>query len=148
MITFPRTHLRSLSLCFASILTAATPFASAQTLARPGWVGSGITTDLWWKRAIIYEINPADFSPAGDSPLHGIARRLDYIHSLGTDAILLTHLQPDPTHAETVDPALGSLDEFDDLLREASSRHLRVLLDLDPAIPADDLPNVARFWLN
>jgi glycosidase len=148
MITFPRTHLRSLFLCFACILIAETPFAAAQTLARPGWVGSGITTDLWWKHAIIYEINPADFSPTGASGLHGIAQRLDYIHSLGTDAILLTHLQPDPTHAQTIDPTLGSLDDFDDLLREASSRHLRVLLDLDPAIPAADLPNVARFWLN
>ncbi|MBB5344644.1 alpha-amylase family glycosyl hydrolase [Tunturibacter empetritectus] len=143
-----RTPRHLLSICLACTLTAAAPIASSQTLARPGWVGSGITTDLWWKRAIIYEINPADFSPAGDSPLHGIAHRLDYIHSLGTDAILLTHLQSDPTHAETIDPTLGSLDEFDDLLREASSRHLRVLLDLDPAIPADDLPNVARFWLN
>ncbi|MBB5318675.1 alpha-amylase family glycosyl hydrolase [Tunturibacter empetritectus] len=148
MINLPRTPRPLLSFCLACTLSAAAPIASSQTLARPGWVGSGITTDLWWKRAIIYEINPADFSPAGDNPLHGIAHRLDYIHSLGTDAILLTHLQPDPAHAETIDPTLGSLDEFDDLLREASSRHLRVLLDLDPAIPADDLPNVARFWLN
>ncbi|WP_433967457.1 alpha-amylase family glycosyl hydrolase [Tunturiibacter gelidiferens] len=148
MINFHRTPRRPLSLCFACILIAATPFAAAQTLARPGWAGSGITTDLWWKRAIIYQVNPADFNPTDGSGLHSITQRLDYIHSLGTDAVLLTHLQPDPTHAETIDPALGSLDDFDDLLREASSRHLRVLLDLDPAIPAADLPNVTRFWLN
>jgi glycosidase len=148
MITLPRTPRPLLSFCLACTLTAVAPLASSQTLARPGWVGSGITTDLWWKRAIIYEINPADFSPAGDSPLHGIAHRLDYIHSLGTDAILLTHLQTDPAHAETIDPTLGSLEEFDDLLREASSRHLRVLLDLDPAISAADLSNIARYWLN
>jgi len=148
MINFHRTPRRFLSLCFTYTLIATVPFTTAQTLARPGWVGSGITTDLWWKRAIIYEINPVDFSPAGDSPLHGIVHRLDYIHSLGTDAILLTHLQSDPTHAEAIDTTLGSLDEFDDLLREASSRHLRVLLDLNPAIPTADLPNVAHFWLN
>jgi glycosidase len=148
MITLHRTPRPLLFFCLACTLTAVAPLASSQTLARPGWVGSGITTDLWWQRAIIYEINPIDFNPAGDSPLHGIVHRLDYIHSLGSDAILLTHLQSDPTHAETIDPALGSLDEFDDLLREASSRRLRVLLDLDPAIPAEDLPNVARFWLN
>src|ERR1700720_3737741 len=114
MINLPRTPRPLLSFCLACTLTAAAPIASSQTLARPGWVGSGITTDLWWKRAIIYEINPSDFSPAGDNPLHGIAHRLDYIHSLGTDAILLTHLQPDPTHAEKIDPAVGSIDEFDD----------------------------------
>jgi glycosidase len=107
-----------------------------------------MTTDLWWKRAIIYEVNPADFNPTGSSGLHGVTERLDYIHSLGADAVLLTPLQPDATHAQEIAPSLGTLDNFDDLLREASSRHLRVLLDLDPAIPAADLPNVARFWLN
>jgi glycosidase len=144
MINIHRT-LVSLSLC---ILTTTVPLARSQTLARPGWVGSGITTDLWWKRAIIYEVNPADFNPTGGSGIHGVTARLDYIHSLGADAILLTPLQPDATHAQEIAPNLGTLDDFDDLLREASSRHLRVLLDLDPAIPAADLPNVARFWLN
>jgi glycosidase len=141
-------HRTLLSLCLSCTLTATVPFARSQTLARPGWVGSGMTTDLWWKRAIIYEVNPADFNPAGSSGLHGVTERLDYIHSLGADAILLTPLQPDATHAQEIAPNLGTLDDFDDLLREASSRHLRVLLDLDPAIPAADLPNVARFWLN
>jgi glycosidase len=148
MINFHRTTLRLLSFCLTCTLTAAVPFAQSQTLARPGWVGSGMTTDLWWKRAIIYGVNPIDFNPAGDSPLHGVVHRLDYIHSLGADAILLTPLQPDATHAQEIAPNLGTLDNFDDLLREASSRHLRVLLDLDRAIPATDLPNVARFWLN
>jgi alpha-glucosidase len=145
MITFHRTLL---TLSLTCILTATAPSARSQTLARPGWVGSGITTDLWWKRAIIYEVNPADFNPTGGSGIHGVTARLDYIHSLGADAVLLTQLQPDPTHAQEIAPSLGTLDDFDDLLREASSRHLRVLLDLDPAIPAADLPNVARFWLN
>ena len=148
MINFHRTPLRLLSFCLTCTLTATVPFARSQTLARPGWVGSGITTDLWWKRAIIYEVNPADFNPIGSSGIHGVTERLDYIHSLGTDAILLTPLQPDATHAQEIAPNLGTLDDFDDLLREASSRHLRVLLDLDPAIPAADLPSVARFWLN
>jgi hypothetical protein len=145
MINFHRTLL-TLSLTF--FLNATVPSARPQTLARPGWVGSGITTDLWWKRAIIYEVNPADFNPTGGSGIHGVTTRLDYIHSLGADAVLLTPLQPDPTHAQEIAPSLGTLDDFDDLLREASSRHLRILLDLDPAITAANLPNVARFWLN
>jgi Alpha amylase, catalytic domain len=145
MINF---HRPLVYLSLTCILTATVPLARSQTLARPGWVGSGMTTDLWWKRAIIYEVNPADFDPTGSSGLHGVTERLDYIHSLGADAVLLTPLQPDATHAQEVAPNLGTLDDFDDLLRETSSRHLRVLLDLDPAIPAADLHNVARFWLN
>jgi glycosidase len=146
MTSSPSTLRRLLTLCLCGILAAP---ALAQTLARPGWAGSGITTDLWWKHAIFYQVNPANFSPSpSESPLHSLAQRLDYIHTLGVDAILLTPIQPDPAHATSVKPTLGTLDDFDDLLREASRRDLRILLDLDPAIPPGDLANVARFWLN
>ena len=148
---------RLLTLCLACAFTI-TPVAPAQTLARPGWVGSGINTDVWWKHPIVYQINPINFSPPVDkatddkatdsSALHGVAQHLDYIHSLGADAILLTTLQPDAAHAQSLDPAYGTLDDLDDLIHEASRRNIRVLLDLDPHIPAADLPNVARFWLN
>jgi hypothetical protein len=141
------TPRRLLSLCLAcAIIFPAS--AVPQTLARPGWVGSGITTDLWWKHAVIYQVNPANFNPNNGTSLHGVTQRLDYIHSLGTDALLLTPIQPDPAHAQTIDPALGTLDDLDDLIHEASRRNIRVLLDLDPAVPTTDLPNVARFWLN
>jgi hypothetical protein len=141
------TPRRLLTLCLAcaSVLPSS---AVPQTLARPGWVGSGITTDLWWKHAVVYQVNPANFDPNNGSALHGVTQHLDYIHSLGTDAVLLTPIQPDLTHAQTIDPTLGTLDDLDDLIHEASRRNMRVLLDLNPAIPATDLPNVARFWLN
>jgi alpha-glucosidase len=122
-------------------------------LARPGWAGSGITTDVWWRHAIFYQVDVARFSSAdstgkGGTALHGLTQRLDYMHSLGIDAVLLMPIQPDAAHATTIDPALGSFDDFDDLLREASRRDLHVLLDLDPKIPSGELDNVARFWLN
>lgn len=144
MITL--TPSRLVTLFLACILT--TP-ALPQVLARPGWAGSGINTDVWWKHPVVYQVNPIDFSPAeGSSGLHGVAQHLDYIQSLGADALLLTTLQPDPAHAQSLDPAYGTLDDLDDLIHDASRRNIRVLLDLDPAIPAVDLPNVARFWLN
>jgi glycosidase len=112
-----------------------------------------MNTDVWWKHAIVYQVNPINFNPpTGKDPatsgLHGIAQRLDYIHSLGADAILLTTIQPDATHAQSIDPAYGTLDDLDDLIHEASRRNIRILLDLDPHVPTADLPNVARFWLN
>jgi alpha-glucosidase len=127
--------------------------AQNQTLARPGWVGSGINTDVWWKHAIVYQVNPLNFNPPADKDpaacgLHGVAQRLDYIHSLGADALLLTAIQPDAAHAQSIDPVYGTLDDLDDLIHEASRHNIRILLDLDPSIPAADLPNVARFWLN
>jgi len=140
-----KTPLRLLAILFACALYPAAP---AQTLARPGWVGSGMTADLWWKHAVIYHVNPANFSPTGSSGLHGVTQRLDYLRSLGVDALLLTPIQPSPTHAQSIDPAFGTLDDLDDLIHEASRRNIRVLLDLDPQVPVADMPNVARFWLN
>jgi len=143
---------RLLTLCLTSACLL-TPSAPAQTLARPGWAGSGMNTDVWWKHAIVYQVNPLNFNPPTDkdtagSGLHGVAQRLDYIHSLGADAVLLTAIQPDAAHAQSIDPAYGTLDDLDDLIHEASRRNIRILLDLDPHIPPADVPNVARFWLN
>jgi alpha-glucosidase len=145
-MTIP-TPRRLLTLCLTCACTF-TPIAPAQTLARPGWVGSGINTDVWWKHAIVYQVNPINFNPTGATGLHGVAARLDYIHSLGADALLLTTIEPDPAHAQSIDPAYGTLDDLDNLIHEASRHNIRILLDLDPHIPAADLPNVARFWLN
>ena len=114
--------------------------ALSQTLARPGWVGSGMSASPWWKHAVIYQANPHGFND-----IQGITKRLDYIHSLGADALLLTPLQPDPAHAETIDPTLGTLDDLDDLIHQASRNNIRVLLELDPLTP--NLTAVARFWL-
>ncbi len=141
---------RLLALCLTTVLATTT---HAQTLARPGWVGNGINTDVWWKQAIVYEVNPLNFSPPVDkvptgSGLHGIAQRLEYIQSLGADVLLLTTIQPDAAHAQSIDPAYGTLDDLDDLIHEASRHNVRVMLDLDSNIPTADLPNVARFWLN
>jgi Alpha amylase, catalytic domain len=146
MITL--TPRRFLTLFIACILAAP---VQSQVLARPGWAGSGISTDVWWKHPVVYQVNPINFSPSPDpagSGLHGVAQHLDYIKSLGADALLLTPIQPDATHAQSIDPAYGTLDDLDDLIHEASRQNIRVLLDLDPRIPAADLPNVARFWLN
>ena len=139
------TSRRLLTLCLACAIAAP---ALSQTLARPGWVGSGLNTDVWWKHPVVYQVNPANFSPTDGSGLHGVIQRLDYIHSLGADGLLLTSIQPDATHAQSIDPAYGTLDDLDELIHEASRRNVRVLLDLDPHIPVADLPSVARFWLN
>jgi glycosidase len=111
----------------------------AQTLARPGWAGSGMNAEPWWKHAVVYQLDPKNFSENG---LKSIPAHLDYLQSLGVDAILLTNTASD---AQTIDPALGTLDDLDDLIHQASSRNIRVLLDLKPT---PDPTSTARFWLN
>jgi Alpha amylase, catalytic domain len=141
-------HPPILRLLTLFLLCAVPSTLHAQTLARPGWAGSGMNPDAWWKYPVIYHLNPINFDPAGGSGLHGIAQHLDYIQSLGVDALLLTEIPLDPTHPQSIDPAIGTLDDLDDLIHEASRRNLRILLDLNPNIPAAEFSNVGRFWLN
>lgn len=112
----PSLFLRSTLLSLA--LLAAVPLP-AQVLARPGWAGSGVAPEPWWHRAVFYRIDPARFQDSngdGTGDLEGIAQRLDYLQSLGIDALILDG-PADPNSLE-------------DLVREASRHHLRLLLTL------------------
>lgn len=132
--------------------------ASAQTLARPGWVGSGLTPNSWWRHAVLYEIDPHNFQDSnadGTGDLRGITQSIDYLQSLGVDALLLQHLQPasanpsaDQANTQFIDPSLGTLDDLDDLIIQSSRHNIRVLIELQPTSPAADLSGVARFWLS
>src|SRR5882757_2007249 len=141
---------------FVTLLLLVSMTASAQTLARPGWAGSGLTAEPWWVHAVVYQIDPHGFEDAnadGVGDFRGITKRLDYLQALGVDAISLVRFQPqqgDPVQRfEAVDPALGTMDDFDELLREASRSGMRVVVELDPHELTDPaaLASVARFWL-
>jgi len=133
--------LRSFHRPFAVLLLAFAVFAHAQTLARPGWSGSGIAVEPWWKHAVIYEIYPRSFQDSngdGIGDLKGITQRLDYLQSLGIDAIWLTPVYPSPqvdfgydiSDYTAIDPQYGTLDDFDTLVREAGRHNIRILMDM------------------
>ncbi|MBR2990229.1 MAG: hypothetical protein IKF51_02055 [Solobacterium sp.] len=87
-----------------------------------------------------YEIFVGSFSDSnedGTGDLEGIRRKLDYIQETGFDQIWLTPVFPSDTYHKydvkdycAIDPAFGTLDDFDRLLNECHSRGIRVLLDL------------------
>jgi len=95
----------------------------------------------WWRNAVIYEIYPRSFQDSngdGIGDLNGITRRLDYLQKLGIDAIWLTPVYPSPqidfgydiSDYENIDPAYGTLQDFDRLVAEAGKRHIRILMDM------------------
>ena len=96
---------------------------------------------LWWRDGVIYQIYPRSFSDSnndGLGDLPGITSRLDYLSHLGVDAIWLSPFYPSPDvdfgydisdHCN-VDPRFGTLSDFDNLVREAHRRNIRVVLDL------------------
>lgn len=122
------------------LLLAATCAAPAQTLARPGLAGSGLNSDPWWKQAVFYQIAANPDSP---TDYEAIAARLDALHSLGVDALLVP--MPALPGSLAPDPAL---DDFDELIHQASRRGIRVLVTLAAPSATADLSATARFWLS
>jgi alpha-glucosidase len=95
----------------------------------------------WWRDAVVYQVYPRSFQDSdgdGVGDLPGVIARLDYVASLGVDAIWLSPVYRSPladlgydvSDHTAVDPVLGSLEDFDRLVSEAHRRGLRVLLDL------------------
>ena len=96
---------------------------------------------LWWKHAVIYEIYPRSFQDSdgdGIGDLNGITERLDYLQSLGVDAVWLSPIYPSPqvdfgydiSDYENVDPQYGTLADFDKLVAEAKKRDIRIIMDM------------------
>jgi alpha-glucosidase len=97
----------------------------------------------WWHGAVLYQLYVRSWRDAdgdGFGDLRGIIERLDYLSWLGVDGVWLSPTMPSPdadwgydvSDYTGVHPELGTLDDLDDLIAAASSRNLRVLLDLVP----------------
>ena len=151
----PTRHiLRAVLLCLGAGLASlpVAPCARAQVLAQKNWAGSGVTVELWWRRAVYYRVDPSRFQDStgnGKGDLAGITQRLDYLQSLGVDAVIL-QTAPDGGKA-TLLPTPENSAAFDTLVRDAVGRHLRVLVKLGaPASQQADAQYVqaARAWLN
>ena len=100
-----------------------------------------MTADLWYRNAIVYSLDVETFADAngdGVGDFEGLIRRLDYLETLGVDAIWLAPFQPSPdrddgydiTDFYGVDPRYGSSGDFVEFMREATSRGIRVVMDL------------------
>ena len=141
-----------------------------QTLARPGWAGSGLNADPWWAHTVFYRIPEgwtggagampegveasAGVATGGGTDFKGIARRLEYFQALGVDALLVP--MPELAGKAGSASAAGSTEAggvevpegFDELIRQASFRGIRVLLEVEKGSAAEDLTATARFWLS
>lgn len=94
----------------------------------------------WWQHAVIYQVSPMSFMDTdgdGRGDINGIIARLDYIASLGVDAIWLCPVFEaemddfgyDVTGMMDIDPLFGNLRDFDRLLDIAHTFGLKVLVD-------------------
>ena len=95
----------------------------------------------WWQNGVIYQIYPKSFQDTtgtGTGDLAGITRRLDYLATLGVDAIWITPFYCSPqvdngydvADYQAIDPAYGTLEQFDALVAAAHQRGIRIVLDM------------------
>ena len=95
----------------------------------------------WWQNAVVYQIYPRSFQDSngdGIGDLQGIIKRLDYLEELGIDAVWLSPVCRSPqddngydiSDYQDIDPMFGSLDDMEQLIREAKKRNIRMMMDL------------------
>ncbi|WP_179394162.1 glycoside hydrolase family 13 protein [Lacticaseibacillus absianus] len=95
----------------------------------------------WWQEAVVYQVYPRSFQDSDDDglgDLNGLRRRLPYIKRLGADVIWLTpvYRSPDDDNGydisdyESIQPAFGTMADFDAVLADAHALGLKIVMDL------------------
>lgn len=98
-------------------------------------------TRLWWKDATVYQVWPASFKDSngdGIGDLGGIVQSLDYIKSLGVDAVWVSPFYESPqvdfgydiSNYEAIHPPFGTMKDAEALIEGCHDRGLRILMDL------------------
>ncbi len=102
----------------------------------------------WWRQAAVYQIYPRSFADANDDGLGdipGITSRVPYLSALGIDAVWLSPFYPsaladggyDVADYRDVDPRLGTLADFDEMLAALHAAGIRVVIDIVPNHSSD-----------
>jgi len=110
-----------------------------------------VTSDQWWKGAVVYCLDVEtflDWNGDGTGDLAGLTERIDYLAGLGVSVIWLMPFHPSPdrddgydiTDFYNVDPRLGTLGQFVEVIRTAHDRGIRVIIDLVVNHTSDEHP--------
>lgn len=131
----------------ASIPTAApaSDLAAASLAAAPApALALALAADeTWWRDAAVYQIYPRSFADSngdGIGDLPGITSRIDYLRTLGIDAVWLSPFYPsaladggyDVDDYRDVDPRLGTLADFDVMIAALHGSGIRCIVDIVP----------------
>ncbi|MBO9489332.1 alpha-glucosidase [Endozoicomonas sp. G2_1] len=95
---------------------------------------------MWWRGAVIYQVYPRSFYDAnqdGVGDIQGIIAKLDYIASLGIDAIWVSPFFKSPmkdfgydiSDYRDIDPLFGNLADFDELVAKAHQKGIKIMID-------------------
>ena len=116
-------------------LIASSPALRAQTAA------SDVSAHPWYQHAVFYEIYPRSFMDSngdGIGDLNGITSKLDYLKTLGIDAIWIAPCFPSPqvdfgydvSDYQNIDKMYGTLADFDKLQKLGQEHGIKIIFDL------------------
>jgi len=102
----------------------------------------------WWRQAVVYQVYPRSFADSngdGLGDLRGITDHADHLVGLGVDAVWLSPFYPsaladggyDVDDYRDVDPRLGTLDEFDEMVAVLAEHDIAVVVDIVPNHTSD-----------
>jgi alpha-glucosidase len=105
-------------------------------------------TQEWWRDAVVYQVYVRSFADSngdGEGDLQGVRSRLPYLADLGVDAIWLNPFYTSPladggydvADYRAVDPRFGTLEDAAELIRDAHTHGLRVIVDIVPNHSSD-----------
>lgn len=94
-----------------------------------------------FKKSTVYQIYPKSFYDSnhdGLGDLRGVIQKLDYIKELGADYIWLTPFFVSPQNDNgydvedyyNIDPRYGTMEDVEELIREADKRGIRLMFDM------------------
>ncbi len=94
-----------------------------------------------FKDKVVYQIYPKSFQDSNDDglgDLRGVIQHLDYLKSLNVDYLWLTPFFPSPQHDNgydvsdycAVDPRFGTMADFDELVKVAGEKGMKIMLDM------------------
>ncbi len=94
-----------------------------------------------FKKSVVYQIYPKSFKDSngdGLGDLRGVIEKLDYLKNLGVDYIWMTPFYVSPQKDNgydiadyyKIDPRYGTMEDFEELVKEAKNRNIDIMLDM------------------
>lgn len=94
-----------------------------------------------FKKSVVYQIYPKSFKDSngdGLGDLRGVIEKLDYLKNLGVDYIWMTPFYVSPQKDNgydiadyyKIDPRYGTMEDFEELVKEAKGRNIDIMLDM------------------
>ncbi len=103
--------------------------------------GQNLHEKKWWKESVFYQIympSYADSNGDGFGDFKGITSKLNYLQEIGVKGIWLTPFLASPkvdngydiADYYQIDPIYGTKKDFDNFLKEAHSKGIKVIMDM------------------